>query len=282
VIVLRRQRQLVLLRQLDHSALAGQFASAWGNQRFQEPSSRDSVVLAAARHDEGWRESDDETRYDPRLRAPLHFVDADIRDYVALYQAGIQRIVELDPYAGLLVSMHGTGNVCGRWGVQPGIRLSQYDIVGWPPVIEHFVVVQEALQVQLKLGIFGLNPSERRSMFERRLWWHYELLQIWDRLSLFICRMDPDERGGADLGGASPAPEQSDPVAFAVRVLNSDSLTVDPWPFRPVWLQLALPMRRIPDVPYESHLDLIAAVAEAPDEQLTATLMKSESSLVPP
>ena len=110
MIVLRREGRLLLFKQLDHAALAGELAAERGNAGFEAPGPRDSVLLAAARHDEGWRDSDDSFRYDPERRAPLSFLDVGLEEYVTLYGAGIDRVAEADPYAGLLVSIHGTGD----------------------------------------------------------------------------------------------------------------------------------------------------------------------------
>ena len=231
MIVLERDGRLLLIKQLDHAALAGCFAGEWGNERFEAPGPRDSVVLAASRHDEGWREWDDECRPDPERERPLHFLDVDIKDYVRLYARGIERIAALDAYAGLLVSMHGTGNVCGRWGIQRGIRLSHYDEATWPLVIRRYVLEQEALQARLKLDLLGLNPEHRRSLFERRLWANYELLQAWDRLSLFLCRTDPQEPAEADLGVVPVSLEGCGVEALKVRSRHGTA-TVSPWPFQ--------------------------------------------------
>ena len=274
MIVLARDDRLLLIRQLDHAALAGRFAEAWGGEGFEAPSPRDAVVLAAGRHDEGWREWDDELRFDAARHRPLYFLDVDIHDYVRLYSRGIQRIAELDPYAGILVSMHGTGNVCGRWGAQRGIRLSGYDERTWPPVIESYVLEQEALQARLKLGLLGLNPEARRSDFERRLWSTYELLQAWDRLSLFLCRTDPRQEAGADLGEVPAASGSVERTPLAVASLGGGRATVTPWPFAQPELVIEIPVRAIPDHPYETSAGAAGAAARAGPEHLGWRLSK--------
>jgi hypothetical protein len=266
MIVLRRDGRLVLIDQLDHAALAGRFAESWGNDAFAAPEPLDSVVLAAGRHDEGWRDPDAEPRYDPARRAPLSFLDVDIRDYVDLYAAGIARIAALDPYAGLLVSMHGSGNVCGRWGMQRGIRLSGYNPGTWPAVIEPYVLEQETNQARLKLSLLGLDPSERRSRFERRLWSNYELLQAWDRLSLFICRTEPEtvDAVEAELGTVPRSLEGTATATLTVTALGSGRASVRPWPFRHHSVRVTVPAREIPDRDYESPAEVREEVGRAP------------------
>jgi hypothetical protein len=275
MIVLHRDGRLVLIDQLDHAALAGRFAESWGNDTFALPEPLESVVLAAARHDEGWRDSDADVRYDPTRGAPLYFLDVDIRDYVDLYAQGIARIATLDSYAGLLVSMHGTGNVCGRWGIQRGIRLSGYDGESWPAVIERYVLEQEAQQARLKLSLLGLNPLERRSRFERRLWSNYELMQAWDRLSLFLCRTDPGDTAEADLGTVPTSLEGSETATLTVFALGSGKASVDPWPFRSDSLDIAIPVREISDRDYGSQGEVRAELASAPAASVAWTIATS-------
>ena len=242
MIVVERGGRVLLITQLDHAALAGRFGGEWGNDGFEAPEPRASVILAASRHDEGWREWDDELRQDPEKGGPLYFLDVEIEDYVRLYGRGIERIAGLDPYAGLLVSLHGTGNVCGRWGVQRGIRLSKYDEAAWPPVIRRYVLEQEALQSRLKLDLLGLNPEERRSRFERRLWANFELLQAWDRLSLHLCRADPAAGSEADLGAVPTRLDGCSESALRVRA-GEGRATVSPWPFRTAALEVEVPVQ---------------------------------------
>lgn len=261
MIVLRRGGELVLIQQLDHAALAGRFAERWGNAGFDGPEPHDAVVLAAARHDEGWRESDDAYRLDETRRRPLSFLDASIDDYARLYAAGIGRIAALDPYAGLLVSMHGSGNVTGRWGAQPGVRLTGYDPTAWVPVIERFVLEQEQLQARLKLAILGVPAEVRRSVFERRLWAHYELLQVWDRLSLFVCRADAGAGDAVPLGDAPARIDEPRLTEFTARALGDGRFTVSPWPFSVPAFEAAVPVARIEDRDYASAADVRAAAA---------------------
>lgn len=274
MIVVPRGGRLLLVRQLDHAALAGVVAGAWGNAGFERPHPVGPVVLAASRHDEGWREWDDQIRYDPARKRPLSFLDVDIEDYVSLYARGIRRIADLDPYAGLLAGMHGTGNVCGRWGTQHGIRLTAYDAATWPAVIERYVLEQEALQSRLKLRLLGLNPTVRRSVFERRLWAHYELLQAWDRLSLFLCRSDPRLPAEAELGQVPVALDGPDTELPGVRARGDGSATVVPWPLDRDAIQLSVPVRSIPERDYETEDDMRGEVQRAAIEELRWTLIK--------
>jgi len=155
--------QVVL--QTDHADLSAAFARAWS-----EPLSP-SLVTAAERHDDGWAVWEQA----PRLGAdgaPVNFLDVDIRSHLAFYRAGIAAITEQDPDAGLLVSMHGAGIYRQRYGLDEALGLARAGDA--KDEVLAFVAEQEAK--------FGGDPGERRG--------DYDLLQLFDRLSLYFCMRD--------------------------------------------------------------------------------------------
>jgi hypothetical protein len=164
----------------------------------------------------------------------------------------------MDPYAGLLASMHGAGIYTRRYGTYP-VKMSRLHDAE-RSVIETFVAEQETLQGVLKRRLW--SPDERRSLFERRLWTHYECLQIWDRLSLFVCLNDLAKLAEDRLG---PAPVSVDGavVDLHARGTGAGVVTLDPYPFAAPALDVAVAARSIPDRPYASAEDLRAEVARA-------------------
>ena len=62
--------------------------------------------------------------------------------HLAFYRAGIAAITDEDPYAGLLVSMHGAGIYRQRYGTDTGSRLSRAAEV--QPLVDAFVEEQES------------------------------------------------------------------------------------------------------------------------------------------
>lgn len=259
MIVRRTPEAFVLVHQLDHAALSGLFARHWGGGPFAAPEPRESVILAAARHDEGWRDQDAQPLYDAARRGPAHFRTVDVRTHIPLYRAGIERIVGLDPYAGLLVSMHGSGIYQGRYGAGPVRMRTQTEDVR--AVMDAFVAEQEALQAALKRRLWP--GYGRRRLFERAVWTHYELLQIWDLLSLFVC-LDRHETPRQALGPAPSAPDGED-ITLRVESTGEATVRVDPWPFDRPALEVTVPATAIPLRPYESHRALREAVEAGTD-----------------
>jgi hypothetical protein len=166
--------QIVL--QTDHADLSAAFARAW-----REPLTP-SLVTAAERHDDGWAVWEQSPRVDEDGK-PVNFLDVDIRSHLAFYRAGIAAITEQDPDAGLLVSMHGAGIYRQRYGLDPALGLARAEAAR--DEVDAFVAEQEAK--------FGGEPGDR--------WEDYELLQLFDRLSLYFCMRDLEAGEAAELQG---------------------------------------------------------------------------------
>jgi Protein of unknown function (DUF3891) len=171
--------QVVL--QTDHADLSAAFARAWA-----EPLSP-SLVIATERHDDGWAVWEQSPRVDGDGK-PVNFLEVDVRSHLAFYRAGIAAITEQDAEAGLLVSMHGVGIYRQRFGLDPGLGLTR--AAELQDEVDAFVAEQEAK--------FGGDPGDRRE--------DYELLQLFDRLSLYFCMRDLEGGEAAEFQGYSLEP----------------------------------------------------------------------------
>ena len=149
--------------------------------RVGRPPLTPSLMLAAERHDDGWAVWEQSPRVDADGK-PVNFLDVDVRAHLAFYRAGIAAITEEDADAGLLVSMHGAGIYRQRYGLDPALGLARAAEV--QDEVDAFVAEQEAK--------FGGDPARPLG--------DYELLQLFDRLSLYFCMRDVRRRGGGAPG----------------------------------------------------------------------------------
>jgi hypothetical protein len=172
--------------QTDHAALSGEFARAWAEQGPRHA----SVAIAAMRHDDGWAVWERFPLVQPSDGRPLNFLDVQVPVHLTFYRAGIAAITDEDPYAGLLVSMHGAGIYRQRYGRDPGLKLTHADEVS--TLVEGFVAEQEA-EFDRRAAEVGVD--------EERRWADYELLQLYDRLSLHFCMRDVENGEAAELQG---------------------------------------------------------------------------------
>jgi hypothetical protein len=165
-----------VVMQTDHADLSSAFARAWGT-----PLSP-SLLVAAERHDDGWAVWEQAPRLDGDGK-PVNFLEVDVRAHLAFYRAGIAAITEQDAGAGLLVSMHGAGIYRQRYGLDTALGLAR--AAEAQPEVDAFVAEQEAK--------FGGEPGERQA--------EYELLQLFDRLSLYFCMREVEAGEEAELQG---------------------------------------------------------------------------------
>ena len=164
--------QVVL--QVDHAELSGEIAASWADSGEHH----DSVVLAARRHDDGWAVWERSPLVDV-AGAPVNFLDVQVPAHLAFYRAGIAAIADEDPYAGLLVSMHGAGIYRQRYGEDPGLKLSHAAEV--VELVDAFVAEQEGRHGDWAAAA-GVDDELR--------WADYRRLQAYDRLSLVFCMRD--------------------------------------------------------------------------------------------
>ncbi|EFW90941.1 hypothetical protein ZOD2009_17383 [Haladaptatus paucihalophilus DX253] len=278
------------ITQPDHARLAGRFAEHWGNETFERPEPFAAMVLAADAHDDGWWEYD---------RRP-HLEDGEVVDFlsvpadawVAFYDGGIESVIELNDYAGLVTSMHGSGLRRRRYGLSSS----------WPdtpPAFEEFVDREERRQTRLAEELHGREAdgehgNERRSNAdtrlsdadidlltalheegeppegtESRLWCNYELLQVWDFLSLVLCTSEwPEE---TTIDSVPTSPETAD-VSMTVTPLGDDEFRLDPYPFDEAPLTASVPARIVPDGGYDDEAALLRAYYGGEHETVEFTL----------
>jgi hypothetical protein len=210
--------QVVL--QPDHAELSAQFARAWGNEDgFAAPTPRESVVVASARHDDGWAVWERAPALDRDGRAPRNFLDVEVPSHLAFYRAMVAAVLDHDLYAGLLVSMHGAGIYRGRYGTQPSLKLTFADEVR--DQVEAFVAEQEDLHARL-VAQLRIDEEER--------WTNYRLLQVYDRLSLYFCQRDV-ETGEPEKLEPVPRDYANGTVVLSIEPVAPWRVRLDPYPF---------------------------------------------------
>ena len=209
--------QIVL--QPDHGELAGQLAAQWGGDAVGTPANHASLQVAARRHDDGWAVWEREPTINGDGSAkPTAFLEVDVPAHLAFYRACIAAVAEQDAYAGLLVSMHGSGIYTGRYGTQPGLGLKQAE--AYPELVKGFVTEQEARQQEL-IPQLGLGDDER--------WRNYKNLQVYDRLAIYFSMQDV-EGGHAETIGPLPLAGGAE-GELRIEPVSPWRVRMDPFPF---------------------------------------------------
>jgi hypothetical protein len=224
--------QVVL--QIDHADLSGALARAWADRGARHG----SVEVAAKRHDDGWAVWERWPRLDAETGTPVNFLDVDVTSHLAFYRAGIAAITEQDPYAGLLVSMHGAGIYRQRYGRDLSLGLTRAAEV--QELVDAFVAEQEAAYDE-RIAAVGVSDDDR--------WRDYELLQLYDRLSLYFCMRDVEADGG----------EPVELQGYKLELLGPWRVRMEPYPFGEAPARFELVRRLLPKGPRD---DLLATSPE--------------------
>jgi len=172
-----------IVYQTDHAALSGAFARGWADTGPRH----ELLTLAADRHDDGWAVWERAPTVDAGGR-PVTFIDVPIPIHVAFYRAMIAAVGDDDPYAGLLVSMHGVGIYKQRFGTDSMLKASHEPDV--QTVVEAFVAEQEARWPAVRAAV-GVGEDESFADYFR--------LQLYDRLSLYFCMRDVEAGEAAEI-----------------------------------------------------------------------------------
>lgn len=104
MIVQARTDGLRLVRQHDHALAAGELAHAWRRTAAGPLPFR--LVAAVGLHDVAWRELDRRPRLDPETGRPHAFDTYPLGPKLRAYAAGLDEMEEVDPWIGLLGSLH--------------------------------------------------------------------------------------------------------------------------------------------------------------------------------
>lgn len=208
--------QIVL--QTDHADLSGQFVRAWSPR----PEPLPSLEIVARRHDDGWAVWERAPRLDAEGQ-PCNFLDVRVPSHLAFYRAAIQAVTEHDPYSGLLLSMHGAGIYNGRYGTDPSLRRTH------PPEVQKLVdafVLEQEEGFPARIAALGVPEDER--------WRNYQLLQVWDRLSLYFCLRDVERGESAEITG------------YRLEPLGPWRVSIEPFPFAAAPAEFTLLRRVLP------------------------------------
>jgi len=242
-----------IVLQTEHGELAGKFAREWAPR----PEPFDSLLTVARRHDDGWFVWERGPGLDPEGR-PANFLDVPVRLHLAFYRAAIVAVTEEDPYAGLILSMHGAGIYKRRYGLQSDLKMRFVDEAA--DDAKSFIDDQEQ-SFPVRIGELGIDEAEA--------WRGYHLLQVWDRLSLYACLADLD----AGKDETIPAvPLNGSEVELHLTSARPGVVQVAPWPFATPSLELAFERRAVPKADWQDDAEFRDAFFAAKTERATIAL----------
>jgi len=228
-----------LIRQDDHAKLSGQLAERLGGSVLtplleHDADSGRKALTAIAMHDAGWPLHDDAPTLNNRMQ-PRDVFESKADIAMKVWTASADRAAAVDPYIGLLVSLHGLGlsafalaevtQHIGRKGV--AYSRDKFDLNRFQ---HNEIERQIALRTQLGLrtdlplnyGIAAAGSDPREDL----LTVHFRTLQAMDRLSLALCCSKPPF-DSLELPSAVGQPM----VKVRMNRVDPHRSVIDPWIF---------------------------------------------------
>ena len=227
-----------------HALLSGQVARDWGNERFAAPDPYESVCLGAEQHDVAWTSWDLRPPLNAEARRAASFLEAPFEERLAIWDGAPERMLAQDPFAALLVSLHGR-NVHTLYANADVLEPAQR------AAVTAYLGRQAALQERL-LALLGATPEQA----ERAA----ALVLCLDALSLRLCHGWPE--------GDLPA---IDGTTIRFTPLSDTEATLEPWPLGVPELQVGLSARRMSER-FDDEETLHAGLDGAPWSPLTWVL----------
>jgi hypothetical protein len=254
--------RLILALQIDHSRVAGYLAAHWGNQEFARPEPYASVVLAAQEHDIGWWEWEmcPSTLNDRGY--PLDYHDGSFKYLGQLrldfYKNAVDHVQQRDPYAAMLMAMHGVALMNAGYGKYkyPPDRTSD-------PRVKAYVDDQEQLRLKL---LERLKKSDQFGAFcsDEQVWTNYEYMEVFDQLAQFLCNRYPLNSDARKLGPTKtlndvdvPVKDGVKPVKMSIDTIGANRAILRPYPFDTDPLTVSFTARLVPNRAYRNAEDFL-------------------------
>jgi hypothetical protein len=267
MLVADTEREYRFVTQPAHAALAGRLAERWVRKDDTSVTTPE-VAMAVYNHDNGWWAHDRR----PRLTddgTPAGVGDVPAKTWVEFYESGTDSVVQLDPYAGLLASMHGSGLRRERYGLTDGPPSDH-------PSYDEFVDREERRQRQLAAGLPAEYLAEAdetalETLHEvgtvdapgSRLWREYRLLETWDICSIALCT--------ATAGTTTEIPTA--PLRdIVVEAVDDTTVTIEPYPFEKSPLTVQVPTRTVEKESFDTESALCREYYRSTEEFRSITV----------
>lgn len=254
--------QLMLALQIDHSRVAGFFAAHWGNKKFDRPQPYSSVVLAAHEHDIGWWEWEMKPSTLNDRGFPLDYHDGSFKYLGQLrldfYKNAVDHVLPRDPYAALLMAMHGVALMNAGYGkyAYPPDRTGD-------PRVKAYVDHQEQLRLEL---LEQLRQSEQFKPYtsDEQVWTNYEYMEVFDTLAQFVCNRYPLNSTARKLGPTNTLNDVDVPtklgkptVKITIDTVSESKAVLSPYPFDIDPLPVSFTARLVPKRTYKDGEDFV-------------------------
>jgi len=244
----------------EHTALAAQFARAFGNAAFEPVEPHDIVLYTVQHHDKGWAQLDAAPGHDPRTGLPYNLADTPTPEITRTSGASPDFNERHHLYCGLLSSMHSWGLYHGRYGMSDMVLIDRV-----APHERHYaermLEGEKARQTRIRAEL-AQDPRWAAWMEDGHLFQNYKQLQFFDTLALYFNRNHEGARGEMSF---RHVPQSVDTDAtVTVRPVEPCVYAVSPYPFAGVTGEFSFSGRYLQPQPAPAQPDWSRLLAATP------------------
>ena len=248
-----------LITQPEHARVSGFLAHHWGRGDFTRSGPWDEIRLAAAEHDNGWREWDDQPSLNPAGKPALMY-ENEIADVFEILERGLNRLMSGGHlYPAALVSLHYanwatdvlTGVRSGQWPVTPELRAK----------IETFKADEEERRADI-CGELRERKRFQEAVTPDGIHRNGRFVWTFDMLSLILCCR------WTNVTSLKEVPSGEGFCELRVERVEELILRVAPWPFDADSLEFAVRGRRFPAKPFRDASEFRDAYGHADDSEI--------------
>src|SRR5262247_340687 len=174
------------------------------------------------------------------------------------YKNAVDHVLQRDPYAALLMAMHGVALMNAGYGkyAYPPDRTSD-------PRVKAYVDHQEQLRFKL---LEQLPQSDQFKNFtsDEQVWTNYEYMEVFDQLAQFVCNRYPLNSKARKLGPSHslndvdvPTKRGQPAVKITVDTVGENKAVLHPYPFDMDPLPVAFNARLVPNRTYQDGEDFL-------------------------
>lgn len=238
------------------------------------------MVLAAQEHDHGWWEWEMKPSTLNDKNFPVDYHDGSFKFLGQLrldfYKNAVDSVLQRDPYAAMLIAMHGVALMNAGYGkyTYPPDRTTD-------PRVRSYIDHQEELRKRLAAELaeskeFGAYTSEEQ------IWTNYDYVEVFDHLAQYVCNRYPLNSKQRKLGPSDtlndvdvPTRKGAPPVHIHVDTVAEHRAVLDPYPFAVDPLVFSFPARLVPNRRYDDPDDFLNEFYRAERITVTHTLCSS-------
>jgi hypothetical protein len=235
---------IVMITQDDHAQLSGLFAANWGNDNFERPRPYLSLVRAAMFHDRGWIRYATGPQLNSEGRTPSYRDVPNDKAQLEAFEWAGDWLSSIDPYAGLMIRKHRSGLWQGRYGVITHPLARQRGTL--PSEVMDFITRSETKQ-----------KEQTEKLDEVELSINFNLLQVWDILSLYICSSEVHEPDRIEPVPIDYSGEAG--ISMSLTPIGSSTIEINPYPFNQQSLVANVIFRRLSQKSFRDESELQGA-----------------------